>query len=68
VGLSGAGGHGAIDLARPAARWPTALRPPGYGAAQQLLGVTNDDVRAHALHGLTRRLALIGVLLVSVVS
>jgi ribonucleoside-diphosphate reductase beta chain len=37
------------------------LKPPGDGTTQDLLGVTEDDVRDFALHGLTRRLAIIGV-------
>jgi ribonucleoside-diphosphate reductase beta chain len=36
------------------------LRPPGNGAAG-VLGVTEDDLRAFALDGMTRRLQLIGV-------
>jgi ribonucleoside-diphosphate reductase beta chain len=35
------------------------LKPPGEGTAA--LGVTDDDVRNFALHGLTRRLQIIGV-------
>jgi hypothetical protein len=37
-----------------------ALRPPGDGAAG-VLGATADDLRAFALDGMTRRLAIIGV-------
>jgi ribonucleoside-diphosphate reductase beta chain len=37
------------------------LKLPGGEAAQGLLGVSEDDVRAFALGGLTRRLELIGV-------
>jgi ribonucleoside-diphosphate reductase beta chain len=36
------------------------LRPPGDGSTDAL-GVTEDDLRAFALDGLTRRLAIIGV-------
>ena len=36
------------------------LRPPGDGAAG-VLGVTEDDLRAFALDGMTRRLAIVGV-------
>jgi len=36
------------------------LRPPG-GGSPDLLGVTEDDLRAFALDGMTRRLAIIGV-------
>ena len=36
------------------------LKPPGGGAAD-ILGVTEDDLRAFALDGLTRRLEIIGV-------
>src|SRR4051794_18673708 len=36
------------------------LRPPGADGAD-LLGITEDDLRAHALEGLTRRLRVIGV-------
>jgi ribonucleoside-diphosphate reductase beta chain len=42
------------------------LKPPGDGAADTLLGVTEDDIRAFALAGLTRRLEIIGVPLESV--
>ena len=41
------------------------LRPPGDGAAG-VLGVTEDDLRAFALGGLTRRLKIIGVPIESV--
>ena len=37
------------------------LKPPGEGATQDLLGVSEDDVRTFALNGLTRRLSIIGV-------
>ena len=37
------------------------LKPPGEGASEQLLGVSEDAVRDFALQGLTRRLAIIGV-------
>jgi ribonucleoside-diphosphate reductase beta chain len=37
------------------------LKPPGDGASEQLLGVSEDDVRDFALGGLTRRLSIIGV-------
>ena len=37
-----------------------ALRPPGEGGAG-VLGVTEDDLRAFALDGMTRRLAIVGV-------
>ena len=36
------------------------LRPPGDGSAD-VLGVTEDDLRAFALEGMTRRLQIIGV-------
>jgi ribonucleoside-diphosphate reductase beta chain len=36
------------------------LKPPGDGG-DELLGVTQDDIRAFALGGLTRRLKIIGV-------
>jgi ribonucleoside-diphosphate reductase beta chain len=42
------------------------LKPPGDGGADDLLGVTEDDIRAFALAGLTRRLQIIGVPLESV--
>jgi len=35
------------------------LKPPGGG--DDLLGVTQDDLRSYALGGLTRRLSVIGV-------
>jgi ribonucleoside-diphosphate reductase beta chain len=41
------------------------LKPPGGGDGQ-LLGVTQDDIRAFAMRGLTRRLDIIGVPLESV--
>jgi ribonucleoside-diphosphate reductase beta chain len=44
------------------------LKLPGGEAAQGLLGVSEDDVRAFALGGLTRRLELIGVPLETVYS
>jgi ribonucleoside-diphosphate reductase beta chain len=37
------------------------LKPPGDNATQDLLGVSEDDVRNFALQGLTRRLSIIGV-------
>ena len=37
------------------------LRTPGEGDAEDLLGVSEDDLRSFALSGLTRRLELIGV-------
>jgi ribonucleoside-diphosphate reductase beta chain len=38
------------------------LKPPGDGnGSGELLGVTQDEIREFALHGLTRRLNLIGV-------
>jgi ribonucleoside-diphosphate reductase beta chain len=37
------------------------LKPPGDGATQDLLGVSDEDVRNFALHGLTRRLSIVGV-------
>jgi len=37
------------------------LKPPGDGAAANVLGVTEDDLRGFALDGLTRRLKIIGV-------
>ena len=37
------------------------LKPPGDGAAADLLGVSDDDIRQFALSGLTRRLKIIGV-------
>src|SRR4051794_25748664 len=42
------------------------LKPPGDGATQELLGVSDDDVRAFALNGLKRRLSIIGVPLATV--
>ena len=42
------------------------LKPPGDGAAQDLLGVSEDDLRSFALNGLTRRLSIIGVPIESV--
>jgi ribonucleoside-diphosphate reductase beta chain len=38
-----------------------ALRLPGDGDAASVLGVSEDDLRAFALGGLTRRLSVIGV-------
>ena len=43
------------------------LRPPGGGGAD-VLGIGEDDLRAFALGGLTRRLAIIGVPIESVFS
>jgi ribonucleoside-diphosphate reductase beta chain len=37
------------------------LKPPGDGSSEDLLGVTQDDIRGFALGGLTRRLNIIGV-------
>jgi ribonucleoside-diphosphate reductase beta chain len=37
------------------------LKLPGDGDASTLLGVSEDDLRAFALNGLTRRLSIIGV-------
>lgn len=37
------------------------LKLPGDGAAESVLGVSEDDLRQFALAGLTRRLAIIGV-------
>ena len=37
------------------------LKPPGDGAAESVLGVSEDDLRQFALAGLTRRLSIIGV-------
>jgi ribonucleoside-diphosphate reductase beta chain len=42
------------------------LKPPGDGTTQDMLGVSEDDVRNFALRGLTRRLGIIGVPLESV--
>ena len=42
------------------------LKLPGDGDASSLLGVSEDDLRAFALGGLTRRLSIIGVPLESV--
>ena len=42
-----------------------ALKPPGDGS-EDVLGVTQDDIRGFALGGLTRRLEIIGVPLESV--
>jgi ribonucleoside-diphosphate reductase beta chain len=42
------------------------LKLPGDGDASTLLGVSEDDLRAFALNGLTRRLSIIGVPLESV--
>jgi ribonucleoside-diphosphate reductase beta chain len=33
------------------------LKPPGEGTSEELLGVTEDDIRSFALQGLTRRLS-----------
>jgi ribonucleoside-diphosphate reductase beta chain len=46
------------DLLAPVAE---SLKPPGDGATEDLLGISDEDVRAFALNGLTRRLAIIGV-------
>jgi ribonucleoside-diphosphate reductase beta chain len=37
------------------------LKPPGDSTTQDMLGVTDDDVRTFALQGLTRRLQIVGV-------
>jgi ribonucleoside-diphosphate reductase beta chain len=37
------------------------LKPPGDPATQDVLGVSDDEVRNFALQGLTRRLSIIGV-------
>jgi ribonucleoside-diphosphate reductase beta chain len=37
------------------------LEPPGDSTTQDMLGVTDDDVRTFALQGLTRRLQIVGV-------
>jgi ribonucleoside-diphosphate reductase beta chain len=37
------------------------LKPPGDGSTADVLGVSEDDIRAFALTGLTRRLKIIGV-------
>jgi ribonucleoside-diphosphate reductase beta chain len=37
------------------------LKPPGDGGGENLLGVTQDDIRGFAIGGLTRRLDIIGV-------
>lgn len=37
------------------------LKPPGDGAAESVLGISEDDLRQFALGGLTRRLDIIGV-------
>jgi ribonucleoside-diphosphate reductase beta chain len=37
------------------------LKPPGDGATESVLGVTEDHLRQFALAGLTRRLSIIGV-------
>jgi ribonucleoside-diphosphate reductase beta chain len=37
------------------------LKPPGEGDGSEVLGVTQEEVRAFALNGLTRRLEIIGV-------
>jgi ribonucleoside-diphosphate reductase beta chain len=42
------------------------LKPPGDGAAESVLGISEDDLRSFALTGLTRRLQLIGVPIESV--
>ena len=43
------------------------LRPPGDGSAD-MLGVTADDLRAFALDGMTRRLAIVGVPIETIVA
>jgi ribonucleoside-diphosphate reductase beta chain len=42
------------------------LKPPGDSTTQDMLGVSDEDVRNFALQGLTRRLGIIGVPLESV--
>jgi ribonucleoside-diphosphate reductase beta chain len=42
------------------------LKLPGDGDASSVLGVSQDDLRAFALNGLTRRLSIIGVPIESV--
>jgi ribonucleoside-diphosphate reductase beta chain len=42
------------------------LKPPGDGASADVLGVGEDEIRAFALNGLTRRLEIIGVPLATV--
>jgi ribonucleoside-diphosphate reductase beta chain len=37
------------------------LKPPGNGATESVLGISEDDLRRFALDGLTRRLNIIGV-------
>ena len=37
------------------------LKLPGNGDTSAVLGVSEDDLRAFALNGLTRRLSIIGV-------
>jgi ribonucleoside-diphosphate reductase beta chain len=37
------------------------LKPPGDSTTQDLLGVSDEDVRNFALQGLTRRLSIVGV-------
>jgi ribonucleoside-diphosphate reductase beta chain len=37
------------------------LKPPGESTTEDLLGVSDDDVREFALGGLTRRLSIVGV-------
>jgi hypothetical protein len=37
------------------------LKPPGDGAAESVLGISEDGLRQFALDGLTRRLNIIGV-------
>jgi hypothetical protein len=37
------------------------LKLPGDGDASAILGVSEDDLRAFALSGLTRRLSIVGV-------
>ncbi len=44
------------------------LKPPGDGSGSgEVLGVTEDDIRAFALNGLTKRLSIIGVPIETVV-
>jgi ribonucleoside-diphosphate reductase beta chain len=44
------------------------LKLPGNGDASSVLGVTEDELRAFALGGLTRRLSIVGVPIESVVA
>jgi ribonucleoside-diphosphate reductase beta chain len=46
------------DLLPPVAE---SLKPPGDGATESVLGISEGDLRQFALDGLTRRLQIIGV-------